>query len=83
MKSKNGQVLQRLYSFNKNLESNDNLENEQLGDNVTVYSNLENSILVDCPVNFKNIKLLFSKVNFSPAQPTIINLFENKQRILL
>lgn len=75
-----------LINHPENLNANQNLDNNDDSDQ-TVHSNISNPIIeipiVECPVNYGKNQVIISEVNYDPAMPTIIKLFENKQRFLV
>lgn len=54
-------------------------------DDATIHSDLENPVIgipiVECPVNYGKHQIIISEVNFAPAKPSKIKLFNTKERI--
>nr|CAH7755026.1 unnamed protein product [Callosobruchus chinensis] len=63
----------------------DHPRNAEEDNDQTIHSNHENPLInipiIDTPVNFGKNQIIISEVNFDPADPIIVNLHKNKQRI--
>ncbi|XP_056644813.1 uncharacterized protein LOC130450456, partial [Diorhabda sublineata] len=66
---------------------NESNNNENDDEDITVHTNEENPVIgipiSDSAINVGKNQLIFSEVNFEPAVPTIMKLYENKQRIVV
>lgn len=97
-KESSSAIFDFIEDFNKSLdpekseslivEAEDDKDSEnEVDDNETVHTNLENPVagipIVDCPVNFGKNQVIISEVNYEPAPPTTIKLYETKQRLLI